>query len=121
MTKRDRKRIAQLEAALRHIAQQTKGFDEHSLTGCVHKCAMDILTGRGTMLAVRVVNREVVTGLDYGTVYSSCPTQFFLGNSAVDWCVRLDTATTWPKGNPRYEVVEIDGSVPVDVVTGKPT
>jgi len=75
------------------------------------------------MLAVRVVNRESVDGLDYGTIYNSCPPQFFLRSAADEWCFKLNlnAAKSWPQGNPGYRIMEIDGSEPVDVLTGKPT
>ena len=120
MTKRDRKRIAQLEAALRYIAKQTAGHDELSKIGGLHKVAADILTGSLCMIAVRVCNTAAVAGMDYNTIYSGCPTEFTGREIAEDWFMKLDCAPTWPKGNPRYRIVEIDGSIPVDVITGKP-
>lgn len=72
------------------------------------------------MLAVRVIDTDVVAGLDYGTIYSSCPTQFYRRESALDWYSKLGSAKSWPNGNPGYRIVEIDGNIPVDIVTGKP-
>lgn len=121
MTKKDRKRIAQLEAALRFIAKQTAGHDRFSKIGSLHEVASDILIGKRSMVSVRVRNLEAVAGLDYNTIYSGCPTEFCGSIAAEDWCIKLDCANTWPKGNPRYQIVEIDGSIPVDVITGRPS
>lgn len=121
MTKRDRKRIAQLEAALRFIAKQTAGHDRVSKIGGLHEVASEILIGKRSMLSVTVRDTDAVAGMDYNTIYSGCPTEFFSREHAEDWFVKLDCANTWPKGNPRYRIIEIDGNIPVDVLTGRPT
>ena len=73
------------------------------------------------MLAIRVIDQESVTGLDYGTIYSSCPPQLFLRSAAEDWLFKLNNAKSWPNGSPGYRIVEIDGSEPVNILTGELT
>lgn len=91
--------------------------------GGIHKCAVAILAGKASMVAVRVVDVAAVSGKDHGTIYSSCPSQFFASDGmsagAEHWCDKLNQADTWPNGNPGYRIVEIDGSESVDVLTGE--
>jgi hypothetical protein len=119
LTKGTRKRIAQLEAGLRYIATQSQGHTRDSQIGHIHQCAREILSGETRMVAVRVRRPAIVDGLDYFTVYGSCPPQFFSHTQAAEWAWRLNGA---PASRKRlsYKVVEIDGSPEVDRMTGIP-
>jgi hypothetical protein len=122
MTKATRKRIAQLEAALRHIARSSSGYTSESAMGCIHACANDVLVGYVTMTAVRVRHGEGLESADYNTVYSNCPAQFNDRAHADDWAHRLNVSGSWPKDkNPGYRVVEITSNEGIDPLTGHPT
>jgi hypothetical protein len=115
------KRVAQLEAALRHVARCSSGYTRESAMGGIHTCANDVLIRAVTMVAVRVKRGEGLERHDYSTVYSSCPPQFYELAHAQDWAMKLDCSQSWPNGqNPGYHVVEIDSGDGVDVLNGHP-
>jgi len=57
---------------------------------------------------VRVINLNGLEGADYVTVYGACPEEFTDRTEAEAWAARLNSSGNWPRGNPGYEVVELD-------------
>jgi len=60
------------------------------------------------MYAVRVINQVGLEAANYGTVYGACPEAMHDKGVAEDWAKVLNNSGNWPKGNPGYEVVELE-------------
>nr|PZN74898.1 MAG: hypothetical protein DIU56_17225 [Pseudomonadota bacterium] len=71
---------------------------------------MEALTAQieTTRYAVRAINTDGLEGADYVTVYGACPEKFTDRAEAEAWAYRLSRSGNWPRGNPGYEVIELD-------------